>query len=272
MKTFWSVLFAGLGLIGPAAWAQEPAQSGQGIVISAAKTVGADGEGNMEIMSFSTEGGDAMMFSAPLDSAMSGGFMPGMMDSFGMLNNEGVQNELEFVGEQRDKYKRLQSEYNSRLKSKLDEMNKGGFDPERARELGDEIRAMKEQQSKDIEDLLLPHQISRMKQIQLQQRMRAMGAANALSDQKIAEELGLSEEQIAKLKERAKELAEELQKKVQKLREETQNTLLKELDPDQREKLNALIGEKFEVQPSTPFPGRMRNRTERRERPNDGDE
>ncbi len=237
------------------ALAQEPAQPVEGnatqkmgIAISAQQGEG----GAMQIMSFSSDDGTGMVFEAPIMLGGEGMMLPGMMDQFGLLSQQSIQEELDFVGEQRDQYKRLQEDYNQRIREKMESMNKGGFDPEKAKNLGEEIRVMKEQQARDIEDLLLPHQINRLKQIQLQQRMKAMGL-NALNDKKLAEELGMTEEQLEKLKERAKELTADLQKKIQELREETQQTLLKELSREQQEKLKELTGSKFELPAPKPL-------------------
>jgi|688.fasta_scaffold215822_2 DNA-binding Xre family transcriptional regulator len=219
-----------------------------GIAISASQGEG----GEMQIMSFSSDDGVGNVFSAPMMIGGEGMLLPGMMDQFGLLSQDSIQEELDFVGEQRDQYKKLQQDYNSRIREKMESMNKGGFDPEKAKNFGEEIRVLKEQQARDIEDLLLPHQINRLKQIQLQQRMKAMGL-NALNDKKLAEELGMTEEQLEKLKERAKELSSELQKKIQELREETQQTLLKELSKDQREKLQEMTGSKFDMPAPKPL-------------------
>ena len=235
------------------------------VVISAAQ--GSEG-GEMEIMGFSSANGETMTFAAPMMFTGDGGSftsaMPGM-DQFRLLSSSEIQKELDFVGDQRDQFTRLQKEYNQRIQEKAGLMGKGGFDPKKAREIGDEIKSMQEQQKKDIEDLLLPHQISRLQQIQLQQKMKGMGTVNALSDKKVLEELGITEEQLAKLKERAKELSDEMQKKMQKLREETQENLLKELTSEQRAKLKSMTGEKFDYQPTSPMPGRIQNRIQRRQ-------
>lgn len=258
-----TLLTLGLALLSFPAFAQEaapvPPEStvrNMGIAISASQ--GEDGE--MQIMSFSSDDGNGMFMSAPVMLGEGMLMSPGMTDQFGLLSQPSIQDELDFVGEQRDQYKRLQKEYNDRIREKMESMNKGGFDPAKAQSLGDEIRAMKEQQARDIEELLLPHQVSRLKQIQLQNKMKALGL-NALNDKKLAEELGMSEEQMKQLKDRAKELSAELQKKIQALREETQETLLKELTKEQQEKLKEMTGVKFEMPaPKGPeFRGRTRD-------------
>ena len=234
------------------------------IVIAADKS--SEG-GEMQIMGFSSYG-ETMTFAAPMmfthEGASLTSAMP-WMDQFGLLSNTDIQKELDFVGDQRDQLTRLQKEYNQRIQEKVGLLGKGGFDPKKAHEIGDEIKSMQEQQKKDVEDLLLPHQISRLQQIQLQQKMKGMGTVNALSDKKVLEELGITEEQLAKLKERAKELSDEMQKKMQKLREETQENLLKELTSEQRAKLKSMTGEKFDYQPASPMPGRIQNRIQRRQ-------
>lgn len=247
------LLTLGLALFTSPAFAQEqagPAAATQkmGIAISASQGEG----GEMQIMSFSADEGAGMVFSSPMMLGGEGMMMPGMMDQFGLLSQQSIQEELDFVGEQREQYKRLQKDYNDRIREKMEAMNKGGFAPEKAQSLGEEIRAMKEQQARDIEELLLPHQVNRLKQIQTQNKMKALGL-NAFNDKKLAEELGMTEEQLEQLKEKAKELSAELQKKIKGLREETQETLLKELTKEQQEKLKELTGDKFEMPAPKPL-------------------
>jgi len=230
--------------------ASPPVQSTQsmGIAISATQGEG----GDMQIMSFSADDGAGMVFSSPMMLGGDGMMMPGMTDQFGLLSQQSIQEELDFVGEQREQYKRLQKDYNDRIREKMETMNKGGFDPSKAQSLGEEIRVIKEQQARDIEELLLPHQVNRLKQIQTQNKMKALGL-NAFNDKKLAEELGMTEEQLEQLKEKAKELSADLQKKIKALREETQETLLKELTKDQQEKLKELTGDKFEMPSPKPL-------------------
>jgi DNA-binding Xre family transcriptional regulator len=249
------LLTLGMALLSLPALAQEqppapPAQATQSMGIAISASPGESGE--MAIMSFSSDEGVGEVFSAPMMIGGEGMMLPGMMDQFGLLSQQSIQDELDFVGEQREQYKRLQKDYNDRIREKMVSMNKGGFDPEKAKSFGEEIRALKEQQARDIEELLLPHQGNRLKQIQLQNKMKALGL-NALNDKKLAEELGMSEEQLEQLKEKAKELSAELQKKIKALREETQETLLKELTKDQQEKLKELTGDKFEMPAPKPL-------------------
>jgi hydroxylamine reductase (hybrid-cluster protein) len=103
--------------------------------------------------------------------------------------------------------------------------------------------------------------------------MKAAGASGLLADRKIAEALGISEEQAEEIKTRAEKLAVELQRKIEALREETREELLQTLTAEQREKLQKMMGAKYEgeLTPQFQLPGRVRQRIERNRESSDND-
>jgi hypothetical protein len=103
---------------------------------------------------------------------------------------------------------------------------------------------------------LLPHQSKRLKQLEVQLRMRGrmMGAL----DGDVAQQLGITEDQQGKLREKAEGLERELRKKMAEARKQMQDQLLAELSPEQRTQFNELVGEPFEFKDEPPpgFGGR----------------
>jgi Spy/CpxP family protein refolding chaperone len=91
---------------------------------------------------------------------------------------------------------------------------------------------------------LLPHQFERLKQIDVQSRIQQRGAG-ALTSGELAEALDLTDEQREKLEQRAAEVQEELQEKIAKLRIEARNKMLDVLTPEQRAKLESMMGDAF---------------------------
>ena len=94
--------------------------------------------------------------------------------------------------------------------------------------------------------VLLPHQSKRLNQISTQIEMKNRGDATALVGSRLAEELGIDDKQKKKIQKRSAEIKAELADKIAKLKEDARKELLRELKPDQRKKLNELVGEKFE--------------------------
>jgi hypothetical protein len=219
-----------------------------------------EGEGaGMRIMSFSTSGdfdmsnGSALMMASPMGN---GGFSFGGPDQFGLLGDSGFQSELNLVDEQIERFKEVQENFNERMTEVTKQMRsddgKLNLDAdviERIRALSEEIKAQKKE---EIEGLLLPEQLERLKQVTLQKKMSQQGAMSALRGKEVAEALGLDEEQLSSLREKSKELSARVQEEIAAAKEKARKELLDELTPDQQEKLKTMIGEKFEEPERTP--------------------
>ncbi len=192
--------------------------------------------GGPAAMPFSFGFGDAMASPIP-------GFGGDMMS---MLNNNSVQRDLELSDDQREQLRRLRQDFAQKVSEHARTLREGNFNPESGRNLGETIKQLQKQQAADLEEILLPHQMRRLREISVQTRLRSMGPTGALSDKEFAEELGITPEQLKKLKERAKEIGKELKEKMERLREEAQKELFKELTRDQLDKLQRMMGDRFE--------------------------
>ena len=97
----------------------------------------------------------------------------------------------------------------------------------------------------ELQDVLLPHQIRRLKQIHLQLGLRTVAEHAQMSDE-IADILDLTETQKKRLLEKAAEIKSEMQAKIDQIRREGEQKLLAEvLTPTQLEKLKRQIGRRF---------------------------
>lgn len=119
-----------------------------------------------------------------------------------------------------------------------------------------------------VEEVLLPHQIERLEQIQLQLR-----GAGAVAEPEVAEKLGLSEDQISEIETLRDELRAEAQQIFQRpaegqapdregmaerfrqFREESQEKILAVLTTKQREQFESMQGEPLEIDRSALFGG-----------------
>ncbi len=164
----------------------------------------------------------------------------------GLLRSEQVQKELELVEDQKAKLKAIGEE----MRTQMSELYSGMRDlkPEERRakhaELREKSKGLAEKTGKKIQEVLLPNQRERLKQIQLQ--VRGIGALN---DKEVSESLGITEEQKGKFK----SLREEMQKKRQaafggfrNLSPEERKKKMEEmrnLSPEERQKKSAEIRE-----------------------------
>ena len=170
-------------------------------------------------------------------------------DPWSMIDNPSVQKDLELVGDQLNKVKELQRNFAQQMKERIGDLSKGGINPDRFKGLGEVMAKLREEQKLQMEKVLLPHQIERLKQVALQTHMKQAGTSNALASNAVAEALNITDEQKEKLKTRAKEINEQLKKDIEALRQKAKEGLLKEvLTTEQRTSLKKMIGEKYEPQ------------------------
>ena len=189
-----------------------------------------------------------------------GGSMWGQVSQLNLLGQEAIQKELELVSDQVDAIKEAQDRQREMMREVFmgarDRMQ--GLDNEERQELFKEIQEeMKEANTgleKEVMEELLPHQISRLKQIFNQaQSNRNGGAQSGKMSESLVEDLGLTEEQLQELKEKAAEVSAKLKEKVAKLQAQAQNEIFSSvLTKEQLEKYEELMGDKFE------FPERTR--------------
>src|SRR5256885_1523136 len=122
-------------------------------------------------------------------------------------------------------------------------------DDERRAKFG-EIRTKMESVSADTEKqldkVLLPHQMERLKQIDLQTKVQSRGAS-ALTSGDVAKALNLSDEQREKLEKRAAEVQQELQTQIKQLQADARKKMLDVLTADQRAQLEKMMGQQFDM-------------------------
>lgn len=229
---FVALAIAAVGVIAETGVAQPPGQRGPG------------GPG----------GAPRMMLGAP-----GGGVNPG-----GLLRLEQVQKEIELLDEQKADVDKVFEESRAAMQELMGGLR--GLDreqmQERRAELVQKMRAHREEVAKKLEGILLPHQLERLEQIRIQ-----MMGGQALNDEKVAEKLGLSDAQKEKLqqvqasaREKMREAFQEMrgqdgerpdreamQQQMQQIREEIEKEMLDVLTSEQKEKLEKMKGEPFEL-------------------------
>ena len=221
------------------------------------------------------EGGDVQVFSfAPasdsvgvvLEAPISGDFVPAATfaspfmphDMLGIASSPQFMEELGILDDQREQLvnlnRTISKARNEMIKSihvkQKEHMAKKGGKPEPFNP-GKYIREQEEQFKAQIQDgvgeILLPHQVKRLEELEVQMKIKS-GGARAVAGDLIANALDLTDEQRKELREKEREAQRELNKKIAKLREEARESVLKEvLTDEQQEKLAQLTGEKFEV-------------------------
>jgi Spy/CpxP family protein refolding chaperone len=181
-----------------------------------------------------------------------GGFFGGGADmGLTLLRDENVRKELDLVEDQEKKIEALGEKMRDGMRSIFE----GGRDlkPEDREKFFAEARekmtAKTAELRKEFDEVLLPQQRDRLKQIALQARMRYQSASEALSSTDASEALKLTDEQKEKMTAKQKELDEEYRKEAEKLRNKYRDKLLEVLTPEQQAKWKEMVGNPIEFAP-----------------------
>lgn len=184
--------------------------------------------------------------------SMMGG-MGGMMgggSELALLRLPEVQKELDLLKEQVDDLTKINEDQRNVLRDLFSQMRNMSQEERTAK-----MRGAMEGIQKKVDDVLLPNQAKRLKQLALQQRLRG-GISAALRDDKLVSELGISAAEKEKIDAKAAELEEQMRKQITELRKKAQDELMKTLTPPQQAKLKDMLGEPFEFQAQPrPQPG-----------------
>ena len=192
------------------------------------------------------------------------GGMMGGGGMMGLVTREEIQQELQLVDEQKDKLRNITDEMRNKVRDQMrdvfSEMRDLNDDERRAKfgEIRTKMESLNADTEKQLEKVLLPHQLERLKQIDLQTKLRYRGSS-ALTGGDVAKALNLTDEQREKLEKRAAEVQEELQTKIRELQTDARKKMLDVLTPEQQSQLEKLMGQQFDL-PEQNFRDRFRGR------------
>lgn len=170
-------------------------------------------------------------------------------DVAGLLQSEDVRTELEVTDDQMADMQAMGEDMRNEMRSMFEGMR--DLSPEERQErfqsMRDEMEDIRAEAEERMNDILLPHQVARLKEIQLQQQVRRGGLQGALRGE-LAEKLGITEEQRDELVEKAQELQTEMQEKIAEMRKDAEDELMQVLTPEQRSQLKSMLGTDFEME------------------------
>ena len=158
-----------------------------------------------------------------------------------LLGDPKVRGELDMADFQYENLKSLNSDIRKRMADQfrsLDFSNPKG--------IGEQVRQIRDRAEKELKDVLLPHQMTRLRQLGAQSQLRRRSLADILTSEPLRSELEISDSQETELKESEKEIEKELAEEIAKLRAEARNKLLSKLKRSQRKQVEEIFGEIFE--------------------------
>ena len=199
-------------------------------------------------------------FAAAQPGTQGGGNGRRSNDMMNLLRNESVKKELELVDDQVQEIDTIMQEMWAEMRERMGTFrDMRDLPPEERKERYAKIREeMDERRGKfqeEINKVLLPNQLSRLKQINVQSRARRYGegAIGVLKNKELLEELGIDEETQEKLEKKTEEVLKELQEKVEKLKKKAEEEILSVLPSDKKKAFRELVGESFSFGGSRQF-------------------
>lgn len=186
------------------------------------------------------------------------------------LRNPQIQKEIELVDEQAKKIEALRKDFyeeSRQMYSKLKGVDRAKYHEKQQ----EQYKALAEKTDKRLKDILLPQQIDRLNQIQIQMQMqlRTYGNVSPLMGGNLAKELGITQEQQKEMQEAQvaanKQMQEKIRKFYEQARKERTEEVLRVLSSEQRAKLKKMLGNDFEWKPyTTPAQGGARDQKAKR--------
>lgn len=171
-----------------------------------------------------------------------------------LLSRRNIQRDLELTSEQVEKLRELRKNGDSAIQQMMKDFRDRAreMDPDERREfyrkLADERKKNAEELDDKINDILMPFQTKRLKQIKIQYQIQHMSrnSASPILHPAIKDELGIDEEQEASIKKKIAEVEAQLKKDIAELRKKAADEVFDELSKDQQKAFEELVGEKLE--------------------------
>jgi hypothetical protein len=167
-------------------------------------------------------------------------------DTIQMLRLPQIADELGLRDEQKDAIGKLAQEMQKQIQEVFRSTDFSGADMGRI--MQEAQRAIRRQSAEKLEELLLPDQLTRLKQIRVQASLKNQGARALLSGE-LADAIRLSDKQKTQLQQVHAKKQEELQAEIEALQAKyRQDTLNEVLTKSQLRDLQKLAGEQYEIQ------------------------
>lgn len=161
--------------------------------------------------------------------------------TLGLLSDESIRTDLDMVDSQ---YKELQ-DLSSQVQKRAAEQIRG-LDFSDRENLVEQIRKIREQATSELNSVLLPHQLERLKQIRMQALLQRRGLVDVLTSDPVKADLEITDQQSDELKAFEKVVQEDLAKEMAKLQEKARDRILSKLNPTQKKQAKDMIGDAFE--------------------------
>lgn len=175
-----------------------------------------------------------------------GGFGGG--GAMGLLGREDVQKELDILDDQKQEIEALMEDSSNARRDMMRDLFGGGgnFDREAIQEAMEKANRDVE---KKLDNILLPHQSRRLKELEVQFALRGRSLAAAVTNDTLVDGLKVTDDQKEDIEKAAESIQKELDAAIAKLRMDAIEKLMgKALTSQQQAKFKDMVGKPFEFQ------------------------
>jgi hypothetical protein len=163
----------------------------------------------------------------------------------GLLSNPRIREDIEMVD---DQYREFQDRQRTLQKEMADQLRRIDFTD--TENLPSQIKEIRDSAEREMNELLLPHQVKRLKQLRMQSLLQRRDLVQILTSEPIKSDLKITDEQSQELRNYQVQMQEDLQREIAKLQDKARGRLLSKLNPSQKKQVEEMVGETFVFQGS----------------------
>ncbi len=166
---------------------------------------------------------------------------------FNLLSNDSIRRELQLKDEQVSGVQKIMQETQKRL-TEIVRTNLAAGNPNPGAGIRETMAESRKQAEAAIEEILLPEQLTRVRQLAYQIEIAQLGLGESLVSGRLGKEIDVHEDQKQHLTDKAAAIEAEARLAIAKIRAAARDKLLAELAPEQRKKAEELLGPHFEYE------------------------
>ncbi|MGY8749637.1 MAG: hypothetical protein ACKVHR_16465 [Pirellulales bacterium] len=158
----------------------------------------------------------------------------------GLLSNPRVREDIEMVD---DQYREFQERQLTLQQEMADQLRQIDFTD--TKNLPSQIKEIRNSAEREMNELLLPHQVKRLRQLRMQSLLQRRDLVQVLTADPIKSDLEITDEQSQELRDYQVQMQEDLQREIAKLQDKARSRLLSKLNPSQKRQVEEMIGDTF---------------------------
>ncbi len=163
----------------------------------------------------------------------------------GLLANPRIREDIEMVD---DQYREFQERQRAMQKEMAEQLRQIDFTD--TENLPSQIKEIRDSAEREMNELLLPHQVKRLRQLRMQSLLQRRDLVQVLTADPIKSDLKITDEQSRELRDYQVQMQEDLQREIAKLQDKARSRLLSKLNPSQKKQVEEMIGDTFVFQNS----------------------